>query len=338
MSERVFKILSIDGGGIRGLYSAAILAKIEDVYGSIHDYFDMICGTSTGGIIALALALGLPAQDVVEFYHKWGPKIFPYKHRLLRSMKWALFASKYSDTMLRTALESIFGQSVLNDAKCCLCIPAVNMVNGAGVIFKTSHDSQYVRDGRLRMVDVALATSAAPTYFPIASIDKVSSLIVDGGLFANNPSLIGAVEAINHFVGRGYDKFSVLSISNISTNPPWALSKSRRASVISWCRNIVPLMLNVQSRAVANILEIILVNKLFPMDNYVRIPDPPLSSQQLKVLDLDRADRLALETLRDLAHSQADYCINRPEVRAFFDKSTPRKKFNFEEVVVDGGL
>ncbi|MHC4125925.1 MAG: CBASS cGAMP-activated phospholipase, partial [Planctomycetota bacterium] len=215
MENKTFKILSIDGGGMRGLYSATILQELEEKYGTLVDYFDMICGTSTGGIIALGLSLGLSAKTAVEFYEKYGPKIFPPTNKLgnyIRSWKQRLFSSKYSDTDLRIALEDVFKKSVLNDSKCCLCIPTTNASSFAPVVLKTSHYHEFERDGQFKMVEAALATTAAPTYFPIAKLSNELAYMVDGGLWANNPALVGYMEAVTYFVGQDkeYDSVSIL--------------------------------------------------------------------------------------------------------------------------------
>ena len=165
-SQKTFKILSIDGGGIKGLYSATILKRLEEKYGLIPDYFDLICGTSTGGVIALGLAASLPCKKIIEFYQDYGPKIFPYNSRparFLAGVKQTIISSKYQDNVLKEALTYVFNDLRINDSCCCLCIPAVNLATMQGIIFKTSHVKELTRDGDLKMVDVALATTAAPT-------------------------------------------------------------------------------------------------------------------------------------------------------------------------------
>src|ERR1700682_5740629 len=110
------RVLSIDGGGVKGVFPASFLASIEDtVGGSIADYFDLIVGTSTGGIIALGLGLGLRARQLLAFYEKWGPEIFggPRRWRAFRS----LFGAKYSSDPMRRAAESVFGNRLLGESR-----------------------------------------------------------------------------------------------------------------------------------------------------------------------------------------------------------------------------
>src|SRR5690554_1646152 len=109
-SNSTFKILSIDGGGIRGLYSAQLLAVLEKrVSGRLVDYFDMICGTSTGGLIALGLAIGIPASTIADFYFEKGPQIFPARYRWIRLLSQLLGRGKYSNAALKYALTSVLG-------------------------------------------------------------------------------------------------------------------------------------------------------------------------------------------------------------------------------------
>ena len=112
MSRKTFKILSIDGGGIKGLYSSKILEHFEDNFNcQISDYFDMICGTSTGGIIALSLALKKKATEISELYEKKGSIIFPKQNRIKAFYNQLLGKGKYQDNELKTVLEETFGNN-----------------------------------------------------------------------------------------------------------------------------------------------------------------------------------------------------------------------------------
>lgn len=122
-----FRILSIDGGGIKGVFPAAFLAELERSTSTpIHRYFDLIAGTSTGGIIALALGLGLPAADIVRFYKEQGPAIFSRPRR-----PWTrIFRPKYASSTLRCSLASVFGDATLGDSKVRLIVPSFSADNG----------------------------------------------------------------------------------------------------------------------------------------------------------------------------------------------------------------
>ena len=249
MGNKTFKILAIDGGGIRGLYSASILNCFEKQYGSIIDYFDLIAGTSTGGLLALALGAGKNTGTIVDFYKNDGPKIFPSRNtfiRLSRSLRHIFFSSKYSDVFLKQSLQKIFSDKIIDDAKCCLCIPAVNLSTYEGIVFKTSHHQSLNRDRNIKMIDIALATSAAPTYFPVAQVPGVSSKLVDGGLWANNPSLLAVIEALTYIMKdkKEFDSISILSIGNLSNDDGWPAKKRRKASVLSWRDKLITLTMN----------------------------------------------------------------------------------------------
>src|SRR5262245_30348663 len=111
-----FQILSLDGGGIKGLYSAAVLAKIEDdLHINVADHFDLIVATSTGGIIALGLSAGFRPREIVHFYVSQGPTIFPTKP-LYRRLG-CLWSRKYPQEPLKEALKGCFGERRLADSK-----------------------------------------------------------------------------------------------------------------------------------------------------------------------------------------------------------------------------
>jgi patatin-like phospholipase/acyl hydrolase len=183
MTGKRFKILCIDGGGIKGIFSASVLAKYEEIYGvKMTDYFDLIAGTSTGGIIALGASLGIPMSDIVKFYEEKGPAIFSCldlpKTKLGKSLRelrmgirQALIKSKYNSKNLESALREVFGDAVLKDSNNLLCIPSYKITTARNRIFKKDY-GPYHTDNKLSYVDVALATAAAPTYFPIKEIDS----------------------------------------------------------------------------------------------------------------------------------------------------------------------
>lgn len=222
----MFRILSIDGGGIKGAFPAAFLAELErSLPGPIHRYFDLIAGTSTGGIIALGLGLGLRAADITNFYEVEGPVIFPSKlvsapQRLVGK----IFSSKYSAKPLRTALTKVFGEAILGDSKVRLIIPSLNADTGEIHIYKTRHHKRFLMDHRVKMVDVALATTAAPTFFP-AHKGAGGAVYIDGGLWANNPVGNAVVEAIS-WLDKPAGEIQVLSIG--CTQSPMCFSPQGR--------------------------------------------------------------------------------------------------------------
>lgn len=213
------KILSIDGGGIRGTFPAAFLTALEeDLDCPLHEYFDLIAGTSTGGIIAIALAMGLQAKEILELYENRGPEIFSqtrsgvsgYAERAIRKIKWATWGPKYSADGLEAALIDVFGDRKIGDAKTRLMIPAWHQQMGAVYIFKTPHHERLQTDYREFARDAAMATAAAPTYFQEFITSRDVGL-VDGGIWANNPTGIAVAEGIGT-LGWRPEEIKVLSI------------------------------------------------------------------------------------------------------------------------------
>ena len=160
-----FKILSIDGGGIRGIYSANVLAQFEKTFDcKLVDYFDLICGTSTGGLIALALSLGIPASDIADFYRKKGALIFPKLGLIKGLYRQVVRGGKFDNSELKKALSEIYEDKIIADSKCLLCIPSFSLTDAKPWIFRYDHsDGDLSRDNQTSYVDVALATSAART-------------------------------------------------------------------------------------------------------------------------------------------------------------------------------
>jgi patatin-like phospholipase/acyl hydrolase len=213
----------LDGGGIRGAFSAEFLATLEDqVGGPLGQYFDLIVGTSTGGIIATALALGVPAKDVSRMYQERGREIFGRQqlsretirrrwHRWLAAVaRWlfddwlaqrgtdvhGLLQPKYGAGPLEAALREVLGERKIGDAQTRLVLPTVDLAAGRVVVLKTPHlPDAATRDRHYSAVHAALSTSAAPTYSPHKSISS-GSAFCDGGIWANNPSVVAYAEAL----------------------------------------------------------------------------------------------------------------------------------------------
>ncbi len=255
-----FRILSIDGGGIRGVYPASYLAYIQEhLPDPIHRYFDLIVGTSTGGIIALALAFNVPIEQILDLYKTKGRQIFPWSLRRVSLQ----FTPKYSNQALVRELKALFGEDVkLKGAMCRVCIPTVDILNGKTVVFKTPHLPEYNRDHKRPVWEIATATSAAPGYLPAYSLIE-DSTFVDGGLWANNPTLVGIAEAIK----IGYDRNDIHVLSIGTGSKPFY--KSRRAAkvfgLLGWRTSLVDLVFQAQSQGVHAIANYLC------SDHYVRI-------------------------------------------------------------------
>jgi predicted acylesterase/phospholipase RssA len=202
--DRRFRILSVDGGGIKGLFPATILAELERRYlkgRSIASYFDLVAGTSTGGILALGLGAGLTAAALADLYAERGAEIFaePAESLIGRLQSWWRNKRHYlhyhyeRDALQKllsdTLDEKLFGDSILR-----LCIPAFEGKHSEVFVFKTPHHPDYKFDRFEPMIKVALATSAAPTYF--RPLEHNGYTLVDGGVWANNPTMLAVIEAL----------------------------------------------------------------------------------------------------------------------------------------------
>ena len=205
------RILSIDGGGIKGVFPAAFLACLEeDLQGRpIGEYFDLIVGTSTGGIIAMALGLGFSAKEILKFYEEMGTEVFPTQNILMRWIK-KIKGPLYDNGPLEAVLRRKFGDLTLGNSKTRLVIPTYNYKQGEVHIYKTAHNERFKNDFKKQAVEVCLATSAAPTYFPVYSGIQGQPLI-DGGVFANNPTSLAIIEAMT-VLNWGLEDLCVLSL------------------------------------------------------------------------------------------------------------------------------
>jgi hypothetical protein len=261
-----FRALSIDGGGLRGTFAAAFLAEIERMSGCrLVDHFDLICGTSTGGIIALGLGLEIRAAEILDFYLEHGLNVFPPTGRV-RAFLRRVGRVKHDPARLREALDSVFGDRRLGEARTRLVIPSFNAQNGSVYIFKTAHDERFRQDYRCRAADVALATSAAPTYLP-AHETSDGWRFVDGGIWANNPVAIGVVEAIA-VCGRSPDEIDVLSVG--TTSAARSVSRKRgRGGLAAWAVPFVEDVLRAQSLGALGMANVMLSEAVLRVDEVV---------------------------------------------------------------------
>ncbi len=217
--KKSFRVLSLDGGGMRGLYTATYLSCLLEGFAKkrkvpeldLGGSFDLMVGTSTGAIIACAIANRISLGTVARFYKDFGKDIF--RHSLPSNIPEVLWdiARRASwletgDISLRSSLQSVLGTVTLGELYAvrgiALAIPAVEMEHHSPIVFKTPHlaDSMH-RDDGYSLVDVCLASSAAPIYRSLAAVDNPDSsdtfrVFADGGLWANNPVLVGFIDAL----------------------------------------------------------------------------------------------------------------------------------------------
>jgi patatin-like phospholipase/acyl hydrolase len=219
----LFKILAVDGGGIRGIIPALVLAAIEErTQRPICASFDLIAGTSTGGIIALGLTkpgedgqVEKSASDLVRLYEEEGGTIFA--HNLWQELHLdAVRGAKYDPHGLETTLQKYFGERRLKEALKPVLIPSYDIEKQTPIFFK-SLKAQADPASDFAMRDVARSTSAAPTYFPPKKIPTTDPLdyyaLVDGGVVAGNPALCAYAEAIRMLRATNGDPNSIMLVS-----------------------------------------------------------------------------------------------------------------------------
>lgn len=275
MEGKPFKILSIDGGGIRGVFPAHLLCEMEDelLRGGVEDprlcdYFDLICGTSTGGIIAIGIALGMKAKDILNLYKQHGKSIFKKRKKLdIVFRNKAFYDSKYLHDILEKTYKpfSANGDTRIGHAKTRLCIPTFNAFSGSINVYKTPHHKDLNRDYLIPAHHAAMSTASAPFYFsphsfkykcPITNSENEIINNIDGGIFANNPTLIGILEATQSLL-IPFNEIQVLSIgtgimqyketsTNVNFGPLYWLNGGIR---------IMELMFNTQAEHTDNMIK-----------------------------------------------------------------------------------
>lgn len=201
-----FKILSLSGGGVRGIFQAVFLKHLESATGMpIFQQFDLIAGTSTGSIISLAVSLGIDVNRIIDLFRSKSESIFKSKaFPLIRK------GPRYDQNILRIEMEKVFGTKQLRDTKTNVIVTATCLDQFCHRVF-SSFSTNEAGDSELSAVEVALASSAAPTYFAPVTPQSQERSYVDGGLWANSPSLISILYA-NRYLNIPIENMKVLSV------------------------------------------------------------------------------------------------------------------------------
>lgn len=336
-SQKPFRVLTIDGGGMRGLYSAALLAKLNSIYTSkrftspsseqmldVGTGFDLIAGTSTGSILGAALASGVPISEVVDLYVRKGPEIFPSpmpspERKWARSI-WAFKNRKHSSgnqLVLKRCLKSIFKEETLKQLfdrrGIGLCITAVRMVDEGSRVFKTPHNPDKVMDNGVKVFEACLASSAAPVFFPLAGLrggaNQEVHFFADGGLWANNPVLIGLIEAVS--LAKNGQPIHVISLGTCAQPSGQILSeKSSDRGISDWMFGVktTSLSMNAQASAfqyMACMIAQILRDKCGTDITVFRIPQTAPSSEHIRLLQMDSPSDESLRLFRSMGEKDA---------------------------------
>jgi predicted acylesterase/phospholipase RssA len=333
---RIFRVLSLDGGGMRGTYTATYLARVAEGFArrrgsgrlDIGAAFDLIVGTSTGGIIACALAAGIPLEQIVTLYSEHGPSIF--SRRLPSGLSSVVpdilsrpKALKSGEAALRGALEERLGGKTVGDIYrergIALAITAVEMSQHRSWVFKTPHlPTSTGRDDDYTLAEVCLATSAAPIYRSMAALDHPQkrgstgfNVFVDGGLWANNPVLTGLIEALD--MTNPGDEIHVFSMGTCPVPAGEQIGRNdvhRGLPEWKFGGDAAGLSIDAQQFAFDH-----MAKKLLPhLDRdcrIVRFPSEKVPAALIPYLDLDDTSAEAADALINQARSDADMTNSR---------------------------
>jgi hypothetical protein len=271
-ADRDFRILAIDGGGIRGILPLALLARLERTHlggGSVADCFDLVVGTSTGGIIALGLGAGLTAVQLFDLYMDRGGEVFPdhnWSVRRLLGARGILF-NRCNRRRLDRLIEDILGERHIWESRVRLCIPAAETRHFEPFIFKTPHHPDYRLDWKEPMALAAKTTSAAPTFF--APVGNGGYEFVDGGIWANNPTMVGVADALACFhVPR--EQIRVLSLGCVRSEFEMSWARRRFGGLWFW-RSVFFEAMHVDSQNVVGQARLIVGG-----DRVIRADAPPV--------------------------------------------------------------
>jgi len=326
-NNKKYRVLSIDGGGTRGLFSCSYLqgmvntskAKFGVELTDLGKEFDLIVGTSTGAILGAGLAAGISLSDICDLYTEFGSQIFPKK--LPDSKPKLVFhnrqkLNKIGDEALRAVLESKFGDlsfaRLHKDRQISLAITSVHCTTHRAYVFKTPHDkTSNHRDDDVTLADACLASSAAPIYRSIAVINQTESnlddsMFIDGGLWANNPVLVALIEALRNTTDEQEIEIFCLGTSPASAgsvldanDPHWGLRKWKFGG------RAIEYAMDSQSKVYDDMATMLLAHINRDV-SITRFPQPVPSADQASLLALDDASPESMKLLKQLASRAVD--------------------------------
>lgn len=331
---KTVRVLCIDGGGMRGVYTCAYLNRLikqferrrgadELDFGKV---FDLISGTSTGGIVACGLAYGMPVESIGALYRDNGSKIFPVKMPKSVGLDLAkqLFTRSKNVEAGAAALERVLrdelGQetilSVYERRGIALAIPAVEMSRHRAWVFKTPHLGGH-RDDNFSLVDVCMATSAAPLYRSLAKIEDPDDpshnyVFADGGLWANNPVLVGLIDALRMTAsGDRIEIYSLGTCPRPAGEAALGLEDDIHRGLAGWKfgGEAAVLALDAQESAYDHMARM-LIQHVDRDCRIVRFPHSSLPASAMPYLDLDETSEAAMKVLVDQAKQDVDLTLS----------------------------
>ena len=235
---------------------------------------------------------------------------------------------KFKDDALKKVLTNLFGEKVIGESNNLLCVPSYSLTDARPCVFKYDHkEGKLDRDNKAKYVDVALATSAAPTYLPLAEVNSYDhKQFIDGGVWANNPALLGVIEALTYFVGidKPYDGIEILSISSLNNTSGKPTGLKRNRSFLQWRNDLFETSLIGQSNFTDYTLSQLHKLNSIPIE-YVRIPSEPISAEQQHLVQLDGATDRALQLIKGKGNDRGTVASKNPEIIKFFQSKKSYK-------------
>lgn len=320
---------------MRGIYSATYLSRLVTAFANLRKVndldigaaFNLITGTSSGGIVACALAIGVPLSDVVRLYRQHGPNIFPLK---IPTGFWGVIRQWYSrpralesgEKSLRAALLEKFSNQTLGEIydqrRIGLSIPAVDMNTHRSWVFKTPHlSNSFGRDSDYQLVDVCLATSAAPLFRSLAAIERPNDTssgydtFADGGLWANNPVLIGLIDALK--MAQPDQPIEIFCLGNCSLPTGDVISKdSLHRGLFDWKFGADAALLSISAQEFAfDNMARMLAKHVNNQCEIIRFPRESVTLALTKYLDLDDTRHEAMDALEKQGRSDAEMAFGK---------------------------
>ncbi len=322
-----FRVLSIDGGGMRGVYTAAYLSALTKRYAvtrgvdglDIGKGLNLIAATSTGAIVGSALAVGLSLDRVTDLYQEFGPKIFPKK--LPKKLGQDLAVQMVTrpghlragaaalEQALHAELKDVTIGEVWRGRQIALAIPAVELSQHHAWVFKTPHlaNSKH-RDDGYRLVDICLATSAAPVFRSLAQIENPDTqgdhTFADGGLWANNPVLVGLIDALA--MTENSDRIEIFCLGTCPRpEGEHVRPDTAHRGLSDWRFGGTALSLSIDAQEFAFDHMAHMLARYVDRDCHIlRFPHGRVPADIMKYLDLDETDPDAMKAL--IAQANAD--------------------------------
>lgn len=316
-------ILSIDGGGIRGVLPAAVIAHLEKRMQAecknsqlrIADFFDLLSGTSAGGILTCLYLTPVDgrlnnrpkysAQEILDFYTELGPLLFRRSPAYLLKSGFGLFRSRYNEQALYDFSKKIVGDSYISGVlKECL-VTAYDLSSRKALLFSRHATTKYGDMADYKLCDIVCSTSAAPSYFiptQIFAKDSSPRHLVDGGVYANNPAMCTLVEAKKLWPNSPGSEYFMISAGTGKVIKPYHYRHTRHFGYIHWLNPILDILMSSVAETVDyQARQIFDINGI--PQNYIRI-EPPLLTADIRI---DKASRSNILKLQSAAQHYIDH-------------------------------